>query len=186
MSWQLVFNFIAFQIGWAACVLGGAHQLPWLGSGIALIVIAAHLAWVPRPRNELSLILLTAVIGLSWDSLLVTLGLTGYYSGTLFDGAAPHWIMALWMLFATTLNVSLRWLKGRWLLAAAFGAVGGPLSFWAGQRLGGVEFPNAMLSLAVLGLGWAVLMPLLLKLAERFDGVGSAAQPVSLAYAGER
>lgn len=186
MSWQLVFNFIAFQIGWAACVLGGAHQLPWLGSGLVLLIISAHLAWVPAPRNELYLILLTAVIGLFWDSLLVTLGLTRYHSGTLLSGIAPHWIVALWMLFATTLNVSLRWLQGRWLLAAAFGAVGGPLSFWAGQRLGGVAFADTALSLTVLSAGWAVLTPLLLKLAERFDGVGTVLQPASLAYARER
>ena len=27
-------NFLAFQIGWFACVLGGAHDLPWVGTAL--------------------------------------------------------------------------------------------------------------------------------------------------------
>jgi hypothetical protein len=76
------------------------------------------------------------------------------------------------MLFATTLNVSLRWLKGRWVLAALLGGSAGPLSFYAGHRLGGVAFADPVYSLTVLGLGWAVLMPLLLWLGGRLDGLG--------------
>jgi hypothetical protein len=44
----------------------------------------------------------------------------------------------MWIAFATTLNVSMRWLRGRPELALLFGAVGGPLAFYAGERLGAV------------------------------------------------
>jgi hypothetical protein len=28
---RLLVNFVAFQLGWFACVLGAAQGLPWLG-----------------------------------------------------------------------------------------------------------------------------------------------------------
>ncbi|MEZ5583023.1 MAG: DUF2878 domain-containing protein [Candidatus Competibacteraceae bacterium] len=167
----ILLNFLAFQFGWLACVLGGAYGLPWLGTGLAMALIAAHIRWTANPRRELILILTIGVLGAAWDSLLVALGWLIYPSGTLIAGTAPHWIVAMWMLFATTLNVSLRWLHGRLLLATVLGALGGPLAYFAGYRLGGVEFSQLWVGLTALGLGWAVLMPLLTVLAERFDGM---------------
>ena len=97
-------------------------------------------------------------------------GLVIYPSGQPFGQLAPAWILAMWPLLATTLNVSLRWLKGRYLLAALFGAIGGPLAFLAGERLGAVVFPDTGLTMIVLAVGWATLFPLLMRLSQRYDG----------------
>ncbi|MFT7169041.1 MAG: hypothetical protein ACI80K_002177, partial [Paracoccaceae bacterium] len=53
----------------------------------------------------------------------------------------------------------------RRLLAVALGAVGGPLSFWSGSRLGAVELPAGWLTLGALSLEYALVMPVLLRLA---------------------
>ena len=124
----LLANFLVFQIGWFACVLGGANGLPWVGTGIALAIVAWHLTRAVRPKQELLLVLSAAAIGALFDSLLVALGWLAYPSGTLIAGTAPHWIVALWMLFAITLNLSLAWLKRR-LLIAVGAAVGDILDF---------------------------------------------------------
>ncbi len=88
----------------------------------------------------------------------------------------------MWMLFGTTLNVSMRWLRGRELVAAAFGLLGGPLSYLAGQKLGGISLVDELAALTALGLGWAVIMPLLLRLAAVFDGIETPpAEPVAIA-----
>ena len=118
MSW--LGNLIAFQLGWFACVLGGAEGWPWLGTAVALLLIVAHLARAAVPFLELALVLSVGLVGAALDSLLVILGLLHYPSGTLIEGMAPQWIVAMWMLFATTLNITLRWLKGT-------GPRGGPL-----------------------------------------------------------
>lgn len=171
----LLLNILAFQIGWFACVLGGANGLPWLGTILAAGIVALHLARAARPVVEAALIVLTGVLGGVWDSLLVGIGLVSYPSGTLVAGTAPHWMVALWLIFATTLNVSLRWLRGRGWLAAALGALGGPLAYYAGHKLDGVSFTDAGAAMAVLAGGWAVLMPLLVALAARFDGIAARA-----------
>jgi len=176
-------NFVLFQLGWLACVLGGAWQLPWLGTALAAAIIGWHLRTAIRPRQALALILLVGAMGAAWDSLLVNAGLLAYPSGTLIAGTAPHWIIAMWMLFATTLNLSLRWLQGSYWLAAAGGALGGPLAYYAGQQLGGVQMPDPQAALLTLALGWAVLLPLLASLAQRFDGIRTK-YAVSQAWAG--
>jgi hypothetical protein len=81
-------------------------------------------------------------------------------------------MVALWGLFAIALNVTLRWLRRRYLLAAVLGAVCGPASFVAGVKLGAAQFVDRVPALAVLAVVWAVAMPLLVWLAQRFDGVG--------------
>ena len=170
---NMIINIVAFQLGWLACVLAGANQIPWLGSGIALLVVAWHLSGATSPRKELALILSAGLIGAMWDSLLVYVGWLQYPSGILLQGTAPHWIVAMWLLFATTLNVSLRWLKQRPLLAALFGAFGGPAAYFAGSQLGGVNIVDFNAAMLALAIGWAGLMPLLMSLSMRFDGVSA-------------
>ena len=63
----------------------------------------------------------------------------------------------------------MRWLRKSLIVAAVFGAIGGPLSFLAGEKAGAVSFPDPFVSLAVIGLGWAVFLPLLVRYATRVD-----------------
>jgi hypothetical protein len=67
--------------------------------------------------------------------------------------------------------VTLRWLRPRLWLAVVLGAIAGPASFASGVRLGGASFIHATPALAELVIGWALLMPLLVWLSMRFDGV---------------
>lgn len=166
----VLLNFAGFKLGWAACVFGGAAGAPWVGVFTVLAVVALHARRSPDGVAELSLVLLAGALGTVWDSLLVAAGVLVYPSGQLETWLAPVWISALWMAFATSLNVTMRWMRGRLLVAAAFGAAGGPLAFWGGTRLGAVVFPDSTLAMFVLGAGWMVLMPTLVLLAASFDG----------------
>jgi membrane protein implicated in regulation of membrane protease activity len=63
------------------------------------------------------------------------------------------------------LNSALYWLAGRPLLAAALGAVGGPLAYFGGVGLGALAFPGGLAwALALIAVEWAIAMPLLLGL----------------------
>lgn len=173
----MITNIVLFQAGWFACVLSAAHGQPWIGPGVAAAVVAWHTLRAARPAEEIKLIAIAVLIGAVGDSLLVMLGWIAYPSGTLIAGAAPHWILALWALFATTLNVSLRWLKQRLLIAALLGAVCGPLSYWAAARLGAAAFVNPMAVVIALAVGWALIMPALMMLTRYFDGVSVPRAP---------
>ena len=166
----IVSNFVLFQIGWFACVWSAAQHEPWFGMLVTTMVVVAHVLRAPMPTAELELVLLSLGIGLVFDSLLVWQGWLQYSSGIVFSNLAPYWIVALWGLFATLLNVSLRWMRGRWGIAIVFGAVGGPAAYYGGLRLGALEFGNMPAGLTALAIGWAVLTPLLLALSSHFDG----------------
>lgn len=171
----MIVNFLAFQAGWFAAVLSAAAGRPWVGMLIMAATIGLHLWSSAAPRRELLLILFCGVLGGAWDSVLVAMGWVGYDAGVVVPFLAPYWIVAMWMIFATTLNSSLSWLKGRDALAAAFGAAGGPLAYLTGQKLGGIELIDTYAACVALAVGWAVMMPLLLRVADRLDGVGRTA-----------
>ena len=167
----LIINVAAFQAGWFLSVIGGAQQMPWLGPLAALVALALHLRAARKPFEEVLLVITCALLGAGFDSILVAAGWVTYKSGLFSDFAAPYWIITMWMLFATTLNVSMRWLRGKPKLAALFGFYGGPAAYIAGQALGGIVLTNQVAALVALAVGWAILMPLLRRLSETLDGM---------------
>lgn len=165
---RVIGNIVLFQIGWLACVIGAAQSLPWSGVAIALGIVAWHLWRSPRRRPELMLIVMATVAGMAFDTMLVTSGWLTFAAPIPWPALAPVWIVALWACFATTLNVGLRWLRGRPLVAGALGAAGGPLAYLGGEALGGVSLETT--ALLALAIGWACLMPLLVRAATHLDG----------------
>lgn len=165
----LLVNFIGFQIGWFACVLGAANDKELLGMIIALGIVIYHVVAQADPINELKLVLVAVVIGLFWETWVLSFSILRYPSHPEALFWAPTWLIMMWALFATTINLSMGWLKGRWVLAVLMGAIFGPLAFVAGEKLGAVVFLDLILSMIVLAIGWGLLMPLLLWLAERIN-----------------
>ena len=170
----LVVNVVLYQAGWFACVLGAAHGLPWLGALAAAAIVAVHLAMAVRPAPELGLVALAVLAGALFESALAASGWIRFEQGVLVEGTAPYWMVALWAVFATTFNVSLRALREHPAWTALLGAVGAPLAYLAGARLGAMELIATGTALVAIGLGWAVLAPLLMRAARRLDGFAPA------------
>lgn len=164
-----VFNFVLFQLGWFAGVLGAAWQMAIAGSLIMLQIVVFHLFITRKPASEAMLILFAVVLGTVWDSWLLMQGWLSFNSGMWHASLAPHWIILLWALFATTINHSLGWLKHRYLLAALLGAFAGPAAYYAGARLGAVELLHPEAALLALAAGWAIWTPLLVYLASYLE-----------------
>ncbi len=71
------------------------------------------------------------------------------------------------------------WLSGRPLVAPRLGAIGGPLAYWAGVRLGAAGFgPDLGRSLVQIGIGWALAMVVLLAAHPHRAGSGPAHLPL--------
>lgn len=166
-----VLNFVVFQAAWFAGVLGAAHQSPLWGTAAIAAAIAWHLAVSARPGEEAKLAGIACLIGFVVESGNAMLGHVAYPSGQPDPQFAPYWMVALWGLLAIALNVTMRWMKGRYVLAAVLGAIAGPASFVSGVKLGGAQFIDMPAALATMACSWAVLMPALVWLSMRFDGV---------------
>lgn len=161
-------NFVLFQAGWFVCVLGGPHDMDMVAVATAMAVIFINLWWNREHLIcELRLITVAAVIGFSFDTVNLSLGVFFLNEAVRFPLLCPVWLVALWAMFGTTLRSSLDWLVGRYLLAALLGAVAGPLSYLGGAKLGAVTInPNHVFAVAVMATGWAAIMPLLVWLAH--------------------
>ncbi|MEY2688549.1 MAG: hypothetical protein RL375_2747 [Pseudomonadota bacterium] len=182
----LIVNVLGFQLGWIACVTLRAPGLL-----VALPVLAWFVWLSPLPARAAAWLLCCTGIGLLCDGLLLGSGLLRLVGLPVCEGGlawgwlhlacssppppwrtglvlAPAWMAVLWPLLGSTLDRSMAWLQGRWWLAAALGGVGGLASYEAGARLGAVEMVDVATSRWLLGLGWALLMPLLLVLARRW------------------
>ena len=162
-------NILAYQFAWFACLFSAAKGEPWIGSFIALLVVAWHVSNANTPKTELGLIIVSGVIGLLWETAIVQAGWVAYPSGNIIPGFAPHWIVALWLVFATTFNVSLRWFKSHLTIVAVFGFLGGPIAFYAGSALGALTL-TPTIGLTAIAIGWAVLMPIMMIIARQLDG----------------
>lgn len=156
-------NFVGSQLLWLAAVGGAANGMPWLGPVFLLLFATYQLSPPCRARGDVALMGVALLVGLIVDSSMAATGLARYASPFPFECMAPLWILSLWAGFALTFNHSIAYLVSRPWVAAALGASVGPFSYWVAARAwGAVEFaPPTWPALLVLGLLWALAMPLL-------------------------
>lgn len=118
--------------------------------------------------------LIATIIGITFESMMTYQGLARYEHGIFYEGLAPVWMILMWPLFATTLNLSMRWLKAlNPVYVVIAGALCGPLAYYAGFRLGAVQYDDVTLSLIVISVAWALLLPLLTLMSSRLNGFSS-------------
>ena len=168
---HLLINIVLFQLGWLGCVLGASIGKPLLGPVCVLVIVLIHLYLVRARLNEIKMMTQVALIGVIWESFMVTTNCLIYLNGQFLNHLPPYWIIAMWFLFATTLNVSLRWLHRRILLASIMGIIFGPITYYGGAKLGGVRLSDPTFSMVVIAISWGVLLPIVTIIARRLDSL---------------
>lgn len=170
-----IFNLLLFQMVWFATVLGAAKGTLVFGLAGLGVFLLAHYYLAVNPWSDLKLAGIAVVMGLLIETYLLRIGLLEYVQIGYSMPIAPLWILILWVGFALTLNGCLRWLHGRYLLAAILGALGAPASYFGGIKLGAATTDvSLVIVLGVVAAIYAVITPLLLMLAGRLT---RAAQP---------
>ncbi|MEQ9464827.1 MAG: DUF2878 domain-containing protein [Haliea sp.] len=160
LSEKAWFNALWFQSTWFCTVLGRDDLL-----AVSLGLIGLHLLLVPRRRLEMRQLALLGGIGIAVDTGLSLIGVFQFQGGILM----PGWLCCLWLAFATTPGRSLAFLGARPWLAALAGALVVPFNYYAGSRLGAVEFGWPLWqSLLIMALVWSILLPALYYLYRRF------------------
>jgi len=163
------FNIVGFQLVWLACVAGAGSGLIWVGPAAAAIFAWTMLRYGEKAAADSRLLAIALPLGFVLDSAFAASGCLRYALAWPSPHASPLWIWAMWSGFALTLNHSLAFLRERPWLATAFGAFGGPLSYWiAASAFDAVSFaapvPSVLFALAV---AWGLALPLLFALDRR-------------------
>lgn len=163
---MIFFNIISFYLTWLVCVFGAVGKLPeqyalFIGSVIVIAQLTPEILSRSKKLllNRVKTIFIVTAIGVLVDSIPVIMGVVTFPKTTIYLGFYPVWLIILWVMFATSLWLSLKLIASRPLYAVIFGVVGGPLSYLAAQYYGAIEFPmGAGLALAINGIEWGVLM----------------------------
>ena len=156
-------NIVLYQLGWFSCVLGAAYGFPLGGALGAAALVGLHLVLTDARKAEIKLISSACLLGVLVDSSMQAIGLFTFKKDPSWPLWLPLWVSVIWGQFATLFRFALHWLSGRYLLGALFGALGGPLAYWGGIRLGAASFGDSpILTLVVLAVVWAGVTPLFL------------------------
>ena len=168
---QKIVNFVLFQVGWFACILGGASGHVAVSVLFSLALVAISVWQTPFKKNLLELFIKIGLYGLVGDTLLLQLGLLQFTSPVPFTFLSPIWMLSLWILFASTLNQSMAWLSGKPLMGALLGAIFGPLSYIAGVEMGAANWGNRLQAIVLIGFIWAIGMPFFLFWAKQVQKI---------------
>lgn len=164
-------NFVLFQLCWSGFVGGAGHGMWWIG----LIPLTVFVGWQIHdsavPKTDRTLVVAAALLGFVVDTAFLKAGLLTYASPEPFADFAPAWMTGLWIAFALTLNHSMKFLHGKPVVGVVFGAIGGPLAYYAAAHAWNalvIHDPNWHAYLA-LAIGWGLLTPLLVGIAVKLS-----------------
>lgn len=162
----LILNGVLYSIGWLVCVLCGAAGLSWPPIVFTAVVVPGQLLYLRRNDWRICsvdclLLVYGALLGLLLELFFINSGILIYQTpNQLWSALPPGWIWSLYFLFALTFNHSLHYLNAHWILPAILGALGGPVTYFAGSELGAVQIPHPS-TYALLALAWAGYLTLL-------------------------
>ncbi len=155
-----IINALIFQIIWWGILLLKSHgEELWLVI-IAVMGIAAQLLVLKAyPIKRLAVWLILALFGFAID-----LGIAQTPIFQLLDTGAPIWLFLIWVLFVSTLNHSLSYFKGRYILSSIGGAIFGPICYLAAGKWGVLTYTTDTYYILLHGLIWALIFNLFLYL----------------------
>ena len=156
-------NFFLFQIAWFACALGAGNNAENISLLVLVLVLTIHLFLSRHRQRDVQFLLLAAIIGALVDSTLGWFGILKFNDQWL----SPLWLVGLWMAFASTIHYSLSWLNKKLILSSVFGAIAGPLSYYAGSKFGALQLgANVVICVVILAVVWAMILPLFFALSK--------------------
>ena len=161
---HFLINFIGFQAAWFACALGVPSNHPEWIVLICSIFLGYHFYICQNSFKELELVVKVCALGLIVDSVLnvfnfVSFGLS--YPEP-FMHIQPWWMLLLWACFASTLNISFKWLKNKYKLASILGAISAPLSYLGGEKFNALALHGTQSWIAI-AVVWAIAMPIMVS-----------------------
>lgn len=163
-------NVLGNQLVWLCAVAGAGRGWQWPALLAATLYVGSQLLVSAQPKVDLRLLALALACAWLVDGIAAASG-TVHYAASPLGWAPPPWIVALWIAFAATINVSMVFLQRHILLPILFGLLLAPLAYLSASRgFGAVELRHpSWHGLLVLGIGWSIALSILCNAASRWS-----------------
>jgi hypothetical protein len=161
-----IFHTIAYYLSWLLCLYLAAHGAGTIGACIVVAITALQICWqfyfrLPS-HGLLRFVLYLTLLGSSIDTLLLWSGLIKFASNPFTIYFTAPWMSALWFSFAVTIFVTMhRFFKFK-LMMSLLALPGFMISYALGAKFGAASFPNGYMTCILIGVIWALLLPLYL------------------------
>ncbi|MDC1296448.1 DUF2878 domain-containing protein [Alphaproteobacteria bacterium] len=151
-----VFTIIGFKITWLSCVFGEIYYGSLPGFLIGLLFVILFFSFSKNKIKSFILVSCFSIAGYLFDSVLSAFHLFKINAETnlLF---LPIWFLVLWPSFCCLLINVLSFLKHNNLLSTSLGLIFGPLSYYAGVKIGLAEPLNLYIFL-LISFYWGLMM----------------------------
>lgn len=173
LKFHYIMHSIAYNFAWLAAILFAAKGCEYIAVGVVLSTVVVQLIWqvcvVKRTQGMILFVGLFLISGMFVDTVLYHAGLMKF-SAHSFTWLSPMWMMSLWMSFALTFYATLQVLFNKYLLLSVLAFFLLPFAYVVGAMLGAAEFPYGFWSAFVVGVIWAVLLPLNMKIYNSIEG----------------
>ena len=156
LKYHNIFNLIGFKITWIGCVMGEIYINSYVGLVIGMIYLFIFFYLEKNKKRAFNIILIFSLAGYSFDSFLSYFNLYKINADINFL-FLPIWFLILWPCFSSLLVNLFSFLKNNLIISILFGAIFGPLSYYAGIALGLVTFINYE-SFLLMSFFWGLLM----------------------------
>ena len=154
-------NALGFQAGWWACIASVRHDAELQALVFCFFLMGIHLFFSKSRMLDMKLGLVSLLLGILIDSGLQYFSVVSFY-GWALGALSPFWLWALWVIFALTLNSSLAFLTTQPLITPALlGLVFGPVTYYAGAKLGAADLEASLSHVLFLAVVWMLAMPFL-------------------------
>jgi hypothetical protein len=153
-------NFMQFQAVWFLCIFGAAYQFELMAIFISTGIIIWSIFTSEHRTHDYVIGSIAAIMGIVLDSLLISQNLITFTTAY-WTAASPLWMTPIWIALALTLQSSMSWLSGRYLLAGILGAISGPFAYWAGVRMGAGVVSDLTITMICISVIWLIVTPAL-------------------------
>ncbi len=169
-----IFEFILFQLEFWLALFSGKTiiSMPFQAYFYWIVIIITLADFFRRKPNKQNITLLMALtfLGIINDSVLIHLNVFIFPIekthiigiSNLFDTAynitiIPFWLMSLWLCLGVWF-VQASWMNTRYLMTSTLFAIGAPLSYLTGLKMGLFQFSLSEINtLIIISINWILL-----------------------------
>lgn len=163
-----VFHYAAYYLAWCGAIFLAANNHNALAVLIVMVTVILQVIWqlyiAKRAEGLWVMLTLFFVFGTLADTFLIQTGLIQFAANPFGNSFTAPWMSSLWLSFAITFYSLLPAFFERYLLVSLLSLILFPFAYAAGVALDAAQLPHRYTGLLVIGILWAILFPLILKI----------------------